>query len=52
MEGTIYSKHATQRMQQRGIRERDVDMVLSCGTLIDEASILLSDKDAAREIER
>ena len=52
MERTIYSKHATQRMQQRGIRERDVDMVLSCGTLIDEASILLSDKDAAREIER
>lgn len=52
MDGITYSNHAGQRMQQRGIRERDIDLLLSCGTQIDEASILLSDKDAAREIER
>ena len=52
MEGIMRSDHATQRMQQRGIRERDVDLVLNGGTQIDEASILLSDRDAAREIER
>ena len=52
MEGIMCSNHATQRIQQRGIRERDVDLVLNCGTQIDKVSILLSDKDAAREIER
>ena len=52
MDGIAYSNHAGQRMQQRGIRERDIDLLLICGTQIDEASILLSDKDAAREIER
>ncbi len=52
MDGIAYSNHAGQRMQQRGIRERDIDLLLSCGTQIDDASILLSDKDAAREIER
>ena len=52
MDGIAYSNHAGQRMQQRGIRERDIDLLLSCGTQIDEASILLRDKDAAREIER
>ena len=52
MEGIMHSAHATQRMQQRGIRERDVDLILNCGTQIGGDSILLSDKDAAREIER
>ena len=52
MERIMCSNHATQRMQQRGIRERDVDLVLNCGTQIDNVSVLLSDKDAAREIER
>lgn len=52
MDGTAYSNHAVQRMQQRGVRERDIDLLVCCGTQIDEASILLSDKDAVREIER
>ncbi|MDP6588847.1 MAG: DUF4258 domain-containing protein [Alphaproteobacteria bacterium] len=52
MDGIAYSNHAGRRMQQRGIRERDIDLLLACGTQIDGASILLSDKDAAREIER
>ncbi len=52
MDGIAYSNHAGQRIRQRGIRERDVDLLLICGTQIDEASILLSDKDAGREIER
>ena len=52
MDGIAYSNHAVQRMQQRGVRERDIDLLVCCGTQIDEASIFLSDKDAVREIER
>ena len=52
MDGIAYSNHAGQRMQQRGIRKRDIDLLLTCGTQIDGVSILLSDKDTAREIER
>ena len=52
MNGIAYSNHACQRMQQRGIRERDIDLLMTCGTQIDDDSILLSDKDAAREIKR
>ena len=51
MEGISYSKHATLRMQQRGLREGDIDLVITCGAQIDQDSILLRDKDAAREIE-
>lgn len=52
MEGIIYSTHAGKRMQQRGIRETDIRLLLSCGTQIDDASILLLDKDADYEIKR
>jgi len=52
MEGISYSQHATVRMQQRGFREADIDLVMTCGAQIDSDSILLRDKDAAREIER
>ena len=52
MDGITYSNHACQRMQQRGFRERDIDLLMTCGTQIYDDSILLSDKDAAREIER
>ena len=50
MENITYSNHAGQRMQQRGIRKQDIDLLLTYGTQIGDASILLSDKDAAREI--
>ena len=52
MDGIAYSNHACQRMQQRGIRERDIDLLMTCGTQIGDDSVLLSDKDAVREIKR
>ena len=51
MGGIQYSNHVCKRMQQRGIRERDIDLLITCGTQIGGDSILLSNKDAAREIE-
>ena len=32
---TILSRHAETRAQQRGIRERDTDLILRIGTAID-----------------
>lgn len=52
MDGIAYSNHVGRRMRQSGLRERDIDLVLTCGTQIDAASVLLSNKDTAREIER
>lgn len=52
MSDVTYSIHAERRMRQRGLRERDIALLLAYGTQLDEASIVLSNKDAAREIER
>ena len=49
------SKHADGRMQQRGIRRRDIDLVLLWGTCVDDGRILLRDtdvNDAIRQGER
>jgi Domain of unknown function (DUF4258) len=51
MNSIMYSRHGRQRMQQRGIREKDIDLVMACGTEIDGGSIILSNKDATREIQ-
>lgn len=45
-----FSKHGNKRAQQRGFQEGDIDLILQCGTQIDEAVFFLSNKDAAREI--
>ena len=50
MKSLIYSRHAAQRMQQRGVRKRDVELVRRCGTRIDDRSLLLTKRDAEREI--
>ena len=50
MKSLIYTRHADQRMQQRGIRKRDVELVRRCGTRIDDRSLLLTKQDAEREI--
>ena len=49
MEAPRYSIHAAQRLQQRGMREKDLDLVLACGTQVDDDSFLLTEKDVARE---
>ena len=52
MEPPRYSIHAAQRLQQRGMREKDIDLVLACGTQVDDDSFLLTENDVAREKRR
>jgi hypothetical protein len=47
---TILSRHAETRAQQRGIRERDTDLILRIGTPIDAESVYVLDKDVDREV--
>ena len=44
-----YSLHVSQRIQQRSIRKKDIELVLEYGTQVDDGSFLLSNKDVARE---
>ncbi len=46
------TKHADVRMRQRGFRKADVDLVLSIATRVGEDAFLMTDHDAAREIEK
>ena len=46
------TNHAEQRLQQRGMREQDVNLVLAHGTAIDRHRVVLTHKDAEREIHR
>ncbi len=52
MKPIICSCHAERRMNQRGIREKDVDLIRRCGTHLedDDESFLLTNKDVVREI--
>ena len=47
-----FTRHAETRMRQRGFRNADVSLVLSVATRVADDAFFLSDKDAAREIER
>ena len=47
-----YTWHAETRMRQRGIRSRDVVLILKCGTQIDDETWFMRDQDVRREIER
>jgi hypothetical protein len=46
------TNHAESRMRQRGFREADVDLVFSVATRVADDAYFLTDRDAAREIER
>ena len=50
MEGFKISMHAERRMQLRGIRERDLALVLACGTRLNGDSVLVLEKDIDRAI--
>ena len=52
MTAIAYTRHAETRMQQRGIRNGDVTLVLECGTQVDDETWLMRDRDVRREIER
>jgi len=47
-----YSNHAKARIQQRGMRGKDIEMVLKAGTTIDDDSIVLLNHDVDREIKK
>lgn len=44
--------HAQRRMQQRGVRTEDLDLVIQCGSLVSKDSVLLLKKDVEREIRK
>ena len=52
MMAITYTSHAETRMRQRGIRSRDVMLILECGTQIDDETWFMRDRDVRREIER
>ena len=51
MSSLAYSNHARARMQQRGLRERDVELIVDCGTRVSEDAYILRRQDVDREIE-
>ena len=42
--------HAQVRMQQRGFRGKDAELVMECGTDYTEGRIVLLDRDVVREV--
>ena len=51
MSSLVYSHHARARMQQRGLRKRDVELIVDFGTRVSEEAYILRRLDADREIE-
>ena len=47
-----YSNHAVARIQQRGMRGKDIEMVIKTGTAFGDDSIVLLNRDVDREIKR
>ena len=47
-----YSNHAVARIQQRGMRNKDIEMVLNVGTALDDDSIVLLNSDVEREVNK
>ena len=52
MSGLVYSNHARSRMQQRGLRRRDVELIVDFGTRVSDDAYILRRQDVDREIER
>jgi len=44
------SQHAAIRARQRGLRERDIDVIIQTGSTLDADSIFLRNRDIEREI--
>ena len=51
MSGLVYSHHAQARMQQRGLRKRDIELIVGLGTRVADDAYLLRRQDVDREIE-
>ena len=50
MSDLALTKHGEIRMQQRGMKKVDIDLVLACGTQVDEETWLLRQQDVERGI--
>ena len=46
----VVSKHAMKRMDQRAVRDEDIELVFSFGTQVAHDAWLIKDTDAKREI--
>lgn len=46
----VCTKHASTRMRQRGISERDLELVIRMGTPVDDESFMVLHRDAERAI--
>ena len=47
----VYSRHAETRMQQRGIREEDIALIIGLGTQVDDETWFMRNRDVTRGIE-
>ena len=47
-----YSNHAVTRLQQRGMCNSDIKMVVNTGTVLNDDSIVLLNNDVEREINK
>ncbi len=47
----VYSRHADMRMQQRGIREEDIALILGLGTQVEDETWFMRSRDVARGIQ-
>jgi hypothetical protein len=52
MTGFVVTRHASERMRQRGFRDADLALLLDAATPVDDQAWLLTATDADREIAR
>ena len=51
MTDIVYTHHAEARMQQRGIREKDIPLIITLGTQVDDETWFMRKQDVALEID-
>ena len=51
MSSLVYSRHAEMRMQQRGFRKGDIELIVGLGTRVSDDAYLLRRQDVDREID-
>ncbi len=47
----VYTRHAETRMQQRGIRAKDISLIIAMGTQVDDQTWIMRKRDVVRGIE-
>ena len=47
-----FTQHASVRIRQRGLRERDIQIIVDYGTPVDDDSVLLLNQDVEREVRK